>query len=68
MQPGLPAQNGSGPGFERPSMDKIALLLEHIAAQNEAIIQQNEKILVLLSLHVVEGLPKPEVSRKPKSN
>jgi len=49
-------------------MDKIALLLEHIAAQNEAIIQQNEKILVLLSLHVVEGLPKPEVSRKPKSN
>jgi len=49
-------------------MTNIESLLERIAAQNARIIEQNEKILMLLSQRAVEGLPKPEISSKPKSN
>ena len=49
-------------------MTEIESLLQRIAAQNEKIIEQNEKILMLLSLRVIENLPKPEISSKPKSN
>jgi len=38
-------------------MHKIETLLERIAAQNETIIQQNDKILMLLSLRHIERLP-----------
>ena len=40
-------------------MNKIESLLQRIAAQNERIIEQNEKILMLLSLRVVQQLPEP---------
>ena len=47
---------------------EIEVLLKHIAAQNETIIEQNTKILTLLALHAVENVPKPDISSKPKSN
>jgi hypothetical protein len=37
----------------------IESLLERIAAQDEIIIQQNEKILMLLSVRVVQRQPDP---------
>src|SRR5215468_9282820 len=35
-------------------------------SQNERIIEQNEKISMLLSLRVTENLSKPEISSKPQ--
>ena len=48
-------------------MSSIELLLERIAAQNDRLIEQNEKILMLLSLRVVQRFPEPTLE-KPKSN
>ena len=48
-------------------MDRIESLLKHIAAQNETIIEQNTKILTLLSRRIVQQLPEFKAA-KPKSN
>ena len=62
------AGNGMVRAFESQLMNKIETLLERITAQNETTIEQNEKILLLLSLRALENLPQPEISSKPKNN